>query len=768
MGGACNSEGSDQTALSDRGRHTKVTETQYVPRTSIIVPIYDAVEATTGCLQALENTLASESNYQVVLVDDASPDPRIRILLEEWSKQTNCVHQIVRRSKNGGFIQTVNEGFNLTMGDDVVLLNSDTQPIGEWLSELRHAVAANPAIGIVFPATNNASIFSVPIIDDAYQLIGESLADSMKERFHGCLLSTPTAVGFCMFIRKQVINEVGMFETAFGRGYGEENDFCMRARSKGFQIAWVPSSVVLHEGGASMVEAGVIKLGAISVPENERLLRRRHPEYEKDIQETEFRRRLSNLISAIERCILEVVIAKFPPVIHVLHLPPDPEYVGGIEKHVRELSTYQKQLGPVVLAFPAHGFVRLRIQFAKNSIDLDTHVVREAFGNSVDSSTGDQFSRVLALFRPRYVHIHSLIGFTLQLTEQLAQKRIKTVLTIHDYYLASPDVTLMTPIPKDVHHSQELNHFFGKARWNSATWATQGRKAIEATTIVVSPSATARLELEQRLGWSISNIVVLGHPLAEKIESSIDQATNPGSKQKERSVVFLGSVHKIEKGAERVNRLTAELVNHDITVHFLGSAKPDWGGAVWRNSPLVRYHGRYLQDAVSQRLVDCSPSLGILVSPWPETWSYTLTELWSAGVPVAVGKVGAPAERVKTAGFVLDDDDQIAMRQIVDALAFGPGLEQMKFSGVHEIQNMSDVGTYLEAIEERLDLSASPSDVTTSICLTGFEGWAHANRMGKRPKSLGHRIRVKIIDNAPVPVTNGLVRVKRAITKLAS
>jgi GT2 family glycosyltransferase/glycosyltransferase involved in cell wall biosynthesis len=727
------------------------------PRTSIVVPIYNAYDATAACLEEIEKTLSAEPNCQVLLIDDASPDPQIKVLLDSWSRRTTCVHQVILRPVNGGFIQTVNQGLQLAKGDDVVVLNSDTEPLGNWLSELRNAIESNPSLGIAFPATNNASIFSVPVLDEAHRLLGDSIAKILAAQFHGTLLSTPTAVGFCMFLTKKVLAEVGLLDTGFGRGYGEENDFCMRARSRGFQIAWVPSSLVLHEGGASMVEAGVRTAGAISVPENENRLRQLHPGYEADINETDFRLRLESLILRIERCVVEVLLTEFPPVVHVLQLPPDPQCIGGIEKHVRELADHQKLSGPVVLAYPTKGFICLRIQMAHSKSELLTPVVRSAFGNPVDTSTCDQFANILESLQPNYVHIHSLIGFSLDLPMQLAGKKIKTVLTIHDYYLASPDVTLLNASTAKNQQIQELDHFFGKARWHAEDWASKGKQSLEATNLLIAPTQIARSSLEEFLGALFSNMAVLAHPLVTKqIPDNVNIATG--------SVLFLGSVHRIEKGANRVNGLVAKLVSHNVTVHLLGSAKHHWDDAPWKNSPLVHFHGRYRQDEVVQRISDCAPSLGILVSPWAETWSYTLTELWMAGVPVAVGPTGSPAERINEAGLVLSEDDTSAAQQIVDLLANDVLLKTMKARAFQELQGMTDVETYLGTIEKLIDLSKP--DLATAVSLQGFEAWRRAKDLANKPDPFAQRLRVKIIDTAPDSVLKALVGLKKLFTKL--
>lgn len=161
-----------------------------------------------------------------------------------------------RNSANLGFVATVNRGMALHPDRDVVLLNSDTEVSGNWLDRLRHAALSGPDIATVTPLSNNATICSYPFNGWADGLPGglglERLDHLAAQANAGVVVDVPTGVGFCMYIRRAALDGIGLFDEArFGRGYGEENDFCRRANASGFRNVLCADVFVFHEGGVS-------------------------------------------------------------------------------------------------------------------------------------------------------------------------------------------------------------------------------------------------------------------------------------------------------------------------------------------------------------------------------------------------------------------------------------------------------------------------------------------------------------------------------------
>lgn len=239
--------------------------------TAVVVPVFNAAEATRRCLEALAGTL--EPRQPVIVIDDASTDPAVTPVLEAlprtWTR--------VRNERNLGFVATANLGITLASGQDVILLNADTRVTHGWLEAIRRCAESDETIASITPLTNNGEIASVPEFcranpwPDDPERWARACRDSGRPRYP----EVPTGVGFCMFMRRRAIDQIGLFdEQAYGRGYGEENDWCMRALQAGWRHVLCDSAFVAHEGGASFGPLGLTPGG-----EAMETLLSRYPDY---------------------------------------------------------------------------------------------------------------------------------------------------------------------------------------------------------------------------------------------------------------------------------------------------------------------------------------------------------------------------------------------------------------------------------------------------------------------------------------------------------
>jgi len=220
----------------------------------VIIPVFNAPAQLGRCLAAVRRTVDPATD--VVVVDDASTDPSIAELLD-----SRCAGwKVIRQPENLGFVATANRGMREAGRRDVVLLNSDTIPAGDWLRRISRCAASDPTIASITPFTNNGEIASLPTFCQASPIPEdpEAWALACSKASAPDYPEIPTAVGFCMFIRRACIDSVGTFdEVAFGRGYGEENDWCMRAASSGYRHVLCDDAYVAHEGNASFGPLGI-------------------------------------------------------------------------------------------------------------------------------------------------------------------------------------------------------------------------------------------------------------------------------------------------------------------------------------------------------------------------------------------------------------------------------------------------------------------------------------------------------------------------------
>jgi GT2 family glycosyltransferase len=167
---------------------------------------------------------------------------------------------------------------------DAVLLNSDTQVTHHWLDRLRAVALLHEKTASVTPFSNNATICSFPsfCVDNPFPTTEtlERINHLAGQMFAHRAVPIPTAVGFCMYIKRKAWTVVGEFDhTTFGLGYGEENDWCMRASKTGWIHQHALDVYVAHQGGASFSDRRL----ALQASAQEKLLAL-HPDYDETVQ----------------------------------------------------------------------------------------------------------------------------------------------------------------------------------------------------------------------------------------------------------------------------------------------------------------------------------------------------------------------------------------------------------------------------------------------------------------------------------------------------
>jgi GT2 family glycosyltransferase len=239
---------------------------------TIIIPVHDAYEVLRPCLESVARTVPDAT---VVVVDDASVDPRVVRLLEEWTASAHGRH-LIRLPDNQGFVHAANHGMQKATGD-VVLLNSDTLVTRDWLQALARCLASDQRIATATPWTNNGEIVSFPefCVNNPVPANPDDVALAARSGRQASYPELPTAVGFCMAISRRALDAIGLFDAeTFGPGYGEENDFSLRATERGMRNVLCDDAYVAHVGGASFGPLG-LKPDEASM---NRLLRK-HPRY---------------------------------------------------------------------------------------------------------------------------------------------------------------------------------------------------------------------------------------------------------------------------------------------------------------------------------------------------------------------------------------------------------------------------------------------------------------------------------------------------------
>lgn len=217
----------------------------------VIICVHNALEDVKRCLASLQEH--TPSPYRLILVDDGS-GPETAAFLAEFA----AAHAVtlLRSDEATGYTRAANRGLRESKGDFAVLLNSDTILTPGWLDRMVGCALSDPKIGIVGPLSNTASWQSVPKIEDNGDWAENPLPEGVNAAIMGGLVAGSSAVlypqmpllnGFCLMIRRELINEIGIFdEENFGAGYGEEDDYTLRARKAGWQLALADDTYIFH------------------------------------------------------------------------------------------------------------------------------------------------------------------------------------------------------------------------------------------------------------------------------------------------------------------------------------------------------------------------------------------------------------------------------------------------------------------------------------------------------------------------------------------
>lgn len=217
----------------------------------IIIPVYGALPQTKRCISSIFDNSGNE--FRLIIVDDRESDYVSERLNELYGNNTKIV--LIKNDNNLGFIKSANIGLNHEIDsykeDFKIILNSDTYVTKGWLDKFKRCYQSCSQIGIACPASNNAENLSLQIpqgynVETFNQLLG---TQSVKE-----YPDITTAVGYCMSIKTEIIQELGGFDEIFGLGYGEESDLHYKALCRGYRSVLIPDCFVYHESHASFSE----------------------------------------------------------------------------------------------------------------------------------------------------------------------------------------------------------------------------------------------------------------------------------------------------------------------------------------------------------------------------------------------------------------------------------------------------------------------------------------------------------------------------------
>ncbi len=592
-------------------------------RVDVIIPVYRGLEQTRACI---ESVLADTDRPpgRIIVVDDKSPEPSLPAWLDKIAKKTGIV--VVHNRRNLGFVASVNRGMAEAGDHDVALLNSDTEVPNGWLTRLALHAYAQPRIASVSSLSNNATICSYPTNDGGPILFDLPLAtvdDACRTVNAGRAVSVPTTVGFCMYIRREALDDLGNFdEEGFGRGYGEENDFCMRALKRGWRHLLACDVFVYHEGSVSFkTDTEILKQSA------GKLLRTRYPQYETLVS-------MHIGVDAVGPYRFAITLELFrksgkPTILLVCH-----GLGGGVNRHIDGMVDRLSDQANFLLLLATDRGATLTVPAVENHPEM-----------SLPAERLDDLVTLLRSVPVTRVHIHHLDGMDMDIRALIQKLDVPFDVTVHDYYALCPQVNMLPwtsgpycgePGPATCnacisvlpsHGAKEILSWRREKSW----------QYLEADR-VICPSEDVRARLT-RFGLGARAIVAPHQPVTK----GNWPVTVPALRGRTLRVAMLGVYARL-KGAHVVDALTQMVDPADIEVHLIGPVEDDVPKTA---AERIVATGKYAEADLPDLLSKIRPHVIWFPGMAPETYSYTLTTAIESGLPIVAPRIGAFTERLQ-------------------------------------------------------------------------------------------------------------------------
>ncbi len=221
----------------------------------VVVCVHNALDDVRLCVESIARHRRHE-NVRLVLVDDGSGDAT-RDYVSNFAAGRNWVH-LVRNDAAVGYSRAADQGVAESDAAFVIVLNSDTIVTDGWAEKLADALLSTRGAGIVGPLSNAAGMQSIPGTkgsgaQTAVNMLPAGVSPDDMNRHceqwtvEGILPRVSLVHGFCLGIHRAVLDRIGFFDVEkFPRGYGEEDDFCLRAGQAGFGLVIATHTFVYH------------------------------------------------------------------------------------------------------------------------------------------------------------------------------------------------------------------------------------------------------------------------------------------------------------------------------------------------------------------------------------------------------------------------------------------------------------------------------------------------------------------------------------------
>jgi len=600
---------------------------QLPTRLDIIVPVFSGEEAVRKCLDAL---FASDALQlaDVILVDDASPESVISSYLRQWAERpgvTLLVHE-----ENKGFVNSVNEAARIHPDRDFVILNADTEVSSDWLQRLQAHADGDSQVATVTPISNNATIASYPRMGTENELprgMGTATLDAIFSRVNEAeSVGMPTGIGFCIWVRRTAWAAAGGFDETFGRGYGEEVDFCCKLARDGWKHMLATDVFVFHQGGVSFGEAAVErKRLAQEIVDN------RYPEFSEAVQS--WIREDPAMPHRLRVDFARHNARSGPRWLFVSH-----NYGGGVQQHIDDLAALiRDELDGSVWLLQPRDDASVRLRWLDESADLDIPIPHDHL-----LQAAKLFVDHFGIQRLHFHHFAGLPQAVLKLPEHLG---IPFDVSFHDFHSVCPQTHFITREGRFCGRPDQKECGSCVAdRPNSwgldiDAWRTLFEEWLKTADRCICPANSVR---DIFTGYFPSlSIEVWPHPerSLQIFEGHLERSLL------RRKFALIGSLSDL-KGLHRLRQIARDSLDSDAPIEFvvLGPTLAPLGVDAPSN---ITVTGQFLYGELAHLLARERPDGVLFLSIVPETYNYALSAALVTNLPIVALDAGALGERLR-------------------------------------------------------------------------------------------------------------------------
>lgn len=601
---------------------------EYDRGVDVIIPVYNGYPYLARLFQTISQT---RLDMRIIVVNDCSTDRRIRDFFHGLCREYSHVIYL-ENTQNQGFVRSVNRGLKMAV-QDVALVNTDIEVPPYWLERLMRPVFLDRSVASATPYTNCGTLCSFPDMGRDNPVFDGWTVNCLDAVFRGLVPSytqMPTGVGFCMGMSKDAIDRIGLFdEENFGKGYGEENDWCQRAVQAGFRNVQVENLFVYHKHGGSFMSEEKAALLA----EHTGKLKQMYPRFMEDTAKY-FEQDINRVYRryALFLCLMQTEVHTIVYFNHALG--------GGAQDYfVRQKQLLTQTADVKIIEFRYNAWqdlYQLEIQYKSYQAKFYAEHFDEAFRGLKLTCIQEICINELAVYPGLY-----------RVLEQILMLKRKSgarlTMLLHDYFCICPTINLLT---RDGRYCGmecsrgrclEDNPFLCDAQYSDIqAWRQHWKSFLEQCDSILAFSEDTADRVRQIYG-DLPAMRVAGH--------ETDRMLKVRRKYKYTDTVNVAVIGVLSrhKGLHIVKEMLAMIEKKGLPVRIFAVGPCE----ETIKSPNFTVTGRYTREQLPALMYLYDIDLVFLPSVWPETFSYTAEEAMKMDMPTAVFDIGAAPERVK-------------------------------------------------------------------------------------------------------------------------